>query len=124
MGLGGFLGANARFLLATWISHQKWASAFPYATFTINISGSFILGFFTALFLRLHWLDQYRLFFAVGFLGAYTTFSTFEYESFQLGVLNGRWGAAALNLCGSLAAGFLAAYLGVAIASRFIAPRP
>src|SRR5579871_2174316 len=84
VGLGGFLGANARYLLGTFIS-ERWGAAFPYGTFVINVTGSFILGFFMAYVQDRQWLEpNIRLLFAVGFVGAYTTFSTFEYETMRL----------------------------------------
>jgi hypothetical protein len=62
-----------------------FGSAFPYGTFVINVTGSFIIGFFLAFAQERVSLSPYwRLFFAVGFVGGYTTFSTFEYESVRL----------------------------------------
>ncbi len=84
VGLGGFLGANARYLLGGFIS-ERWGAVFPYGTFVINITGSFILGFFMAYAQDRPWVEPgARLLFAVGFVGAYTTFSTFEYETMRL----------------------------------------
>ena len=84
VGLGGFLGANARYLLGGWIANRLGAE-FPYGTYVINVSGSFILGFFLAFAQDRAWVaPSARLLFAVGFVGAYTTFSTFEYESMRL----------------------------------------
>ena len=84
VGLGGFLGANARYLLGGFIS-QRWGTVFPLGTFVINVTGSFILGFFLAYAQDRPWLEpSARLTFAVGFVGAYTTFSTFEYETMRL----------------------------------------
>ena len=118
VGLGGFIGANARYFVSLWVQH-KWGAEFPYGTFVINVSGSFILGLFATLALRFDWADSWRLFFAIGFVGAYTTFSTFEYESIQL-VANGeKWSVVSVNLLGSVVIGFLAAYLGV-IAARLL----
>jgi fluoride exporter len=117
VGIGGFIGANARYLLGMWVQN-RWGASFPYGTFVINITGSFILGLFAALTLKYAWNDQWRLLIAVGFVGAYTTFSTFEYESLML-VSEGAWGRALVNIFGSVVLGFVAAMLGVFVA-RFI----
>src|SRR5690349_24647634 len=80
----GFLGANARYLLGGWIA-SRFGAAFPYGTYIINLTGSFILGFFLAFAEDRAWVaPSVRLLFAVGFVGAYTTFSTFEYEAVRL----------------------------------------
>jgi CrcB protein len=84
IGLGGFLGANVRYLLTIWMA-AKWGITFPYGTLVINLSGSFLLCllvevFSTDLTLR----PPLRLALTVGFLGAYTTFSTFSYEWLRL----------------------------------------
>ncbi len=78
IGLGGFVGANARYVVAQWAA-QRWGTQFPYGTFIINITGSFILGFFQILVSNFAWSDNWRLLIAIGFVGAYTTFSTFEW---------------------------------------------
>lgn len=115
IGLGGFIGANARYIVGGWVQ-QQWGSSFPYGTFFINITGSFILGLFATLALRFSWSEFLRLWVAIGFVGAYTTFSTFEYETLRL-VMEGRqYIAAALNVLGSVMVGFFAAYLGVVTA--------
>ena len=109
---GAVLGANARYWLGDWAA-QKWGTTFPVGTLLINVTGSFLLGFFMALAIeRLHFDPRWRLFFAVGFLGAYTTFSTYTYESFNL-LFKGQWALGLLNLCGSSFAGLLAAGIGV-----------
>ena len=109
VGAGGFLGAIARFLVGTWISN-RFGSLFPWATFVINITGSFILGFVATLLLsRVLINPNWRLFVTIGFVGAYTTFSTFEYETAQLG---SSWQAMG-NLVGSVLAGYLAVWLGI-----------
>jgi CrcB protein len=113
IGLGGFIGANTRFIVGQWAA-QKWGTAFPYGTFLINITGSFILGLFATLLLHFAWNDYWRLLIAIGFVGAYTTFSTFEYETLQL-VAQGSWTRAMMNALGSLVCGFAAAYTGVII---------
>ena len=109
VGAGGFLGALARFWVGTWIN-SRYNGLFPWATFVINITGSFILGFVaTLLFNRVLVNPNWRFFVTVGFVGAYTTFSTFEYETAQLG---SSWQAMG-NLAGSVVAGYLAVWLGI-----------
>lgn len=114
IGLGSALGGNARYWLGTWVQ-QRWANAFPLGTFIVNISGTFILGFFTSFIiekLQLQYTPTLRLFFAVGFLGAYTTFSTLEYETLAL-TETGSFLLAAANAFGSLFVGFIAVWLGM-----------
>lgn len=114
VGLGGFLGANARYLLGGFIS-ERWGAVFPLGTFVINVTGSFILGFFMAYAQERPWLEpSARLMFAVGFVGAYTTFSTFEYETMRL-IQNRELMFAALNAFGSLLAGTVAVFAGFII---------
>ncbi|MEY3283710.1 MAG: putative fluoride ion transporter CrcB, partial [Acidobacteriota bacterium] len=82
--LGGALGAVVRYGLASLIA-ARVATAFPLGTWVINISGSFIIGIFLAIVGARELLHpDWRLLIAVGFLGAYTTFSTFEYETLHL----------------------------------------
>jgi CrcB protein len=112
--LGAVLGANARYWLGTWVA-QKWGSTFPVGTLLINITGSFLLGLFMTLATERFLIDpRWRLLVAVGFLGAYTTFSTFTYESFNL-LFKGQWVPGLLNLLGSSLLGILAVGLGVFI---------
>jgi CrcB protein len=114
VGLGGFLGANARYLLGGWVA-ARLGAAFPWGTFAVNITGSFILGFFLSFAQDRPWVaPSARLLFAVGFVGAYTTFSTFTYESFRL-LQDGQLALAALNIFGSLIAGLIAVFAGAAL---------
>lgn len=113
VGLGGFLGANARYWLGGWVQ-ARWGAHFPWATFVINISGSLVLGLLVTLAAEQFATPRspaLRLGAAVGFVGAYTTFSTFEYETLAL-VEAGAWPRALANAFGSLAAGFIAVWLG------------
>lgn len=115
IGAGGFLGAIARYMVSVWIS-QRWGRGFPLGTFLINVSGSFLIGLLMTLMSdRFTENPQWRTFLVIGFLGAYTTFSTFEYETGAL-VRDGEWLYASLNVIGSVLAGFIALKLGDAIA--------
>lgn len=114
LSLGGSLGVNARYWLGVWVN--RWASPqFPWATVTINVSGSFLIGFLTLALTR--WLPHpnLRLLVITGFLGGYTTFSTFEYEAVTLWERGEIW-LAAVNVVGSVVAGFAAVLLGMALA--------
>ena len=109
---GAILGANARYWLSTWIS-EKWGAAFPFGTMLVNLTGSFLLGFFLTLATERFLIDpRWRLLIAVGFLGAYTTFSTYTYESINL-LIKGEWAAGLFNLLGSTLLGVLFVGLGI-----------
>ena len=109
---GAILGANARYWLGIWAA-QKWGAAFPIGTLIINLTGSFVLGFFMTLATERFMLDpRWRLLFAVGFLGAYTTFSTYTLESFNL-LSKGQWLPGLFNLLGSTVLGVVAVGIGV-----------
>jgi len=115
IGIGGFFGAIARYGVALWIG-QRWGRSFPLGTFAINVSGSFLIGLLMSLFTERFMVNpQWRLMLVVGFLGAYTTFSTFEYETGGL-VKDGEWLLALLNVLSSVVAGFIALKLGEVIA--------
>lgn len=111
VGMGGFLGANARYWLGGYILN-KTGSTLPYHTFAINVSGSFLLGIFMALSLALPWDPRWRLFLAIGVLGGYTTFSTFEYETMKL-LEAGQFSWALANMLGSVLFGLTAAWAGL-----------
>jgi CrcB protein len=112
---GGALGAVARYFLGGTVL-SRVASPFPTATFVINVTGSFILGFFLTLVTeRAHFSPHVRLAVAVGFVGAYTTFSTFEYETLRLAEERGMT-LALLNVVLSVAVGFAAVWGGMVAA--------
>lgn len=114
VGFGGFLGANARYFLSEWV-HGRYGEAFPYGTLLINVSGSFVLGLFASLALNQNWSQESRLLVAAGFLGAFTTFSTFSLETLLLGFEGGRWTLALLNTVGNLLLGLFGCGIGLLI---------
>jgi len=114
--LAGALGTYARFELTRWIHAHEWAAHFPYATLFINVSGSFLLGLiFVIVYERLppHQADWYVPL-GVGFCGGYTTFSTFEVETYKL-VRTGHWGLALTYVGASVVAGFFGVLLAVVL---------
>lgn len=111
IGIGGFLGAVSRYAVALWIG-QRWGKIFPLGTFVVNISGCFLIGLLMTLFSDRYVVSpQWRLLLVVGFLGAYTTFSTFEFETGTL-LKDSEWLFAALNVLLSVTVGFVALKLG------------
>lgn len=118
--LGGALGAVARYGVGSWI--HAWAgSAFPWGTFAINAAGSFLIGFSLRYLEGLSAAPELRALLTVGFLGAFTTFSTFSYETFSL-VQDGAWARAGLYALGSLLVGLVAVGSGLALGARVLQP--
>ncbi len=115
IGIGGFIGAVMRYGVGLWIG-QRWGRAFPLGTFVINVTGSFLIGLLMPLLTERFILNpQWRLLLVVGFLGAYTTFSTFEYETGAL-LKDSEYLYASLNIILSVAVGFIALKIGEVIA--------
>lgn len=115
IGLGGFIGANLRYLVQGWAA-QRWGADFPFGTMLANVTGSFILAFFVVLAgERILVNPAWRLFLAIGLLGGYTTFSSFSVETLFL-LESGRWLSGALNLLGNVLLGVGAAILGAWLA--------
>ena len=111
VGLGGFLGANARYFVAGWVA-TRVGSIFPYGTLLINATGSFALGVLMGLAETSIVSPTIRLGLGIGFLGAYTTFSTFSYETLRLAE-DGSLLLAAANAVGSVTISLLAALAGL-----------
>lgn len=116
---GSALGGMLRYYLGGTLLLARTAAPFPTATFFINVTGSFIVGFFLTLATeRFHLSEHLKLAVAVGFVGAYTTFSTFEYETLRLAEEHG-FHLALLNVFLSVVVGFAAVWGGAMLAHRF-----
>lgn len=117
--LGGALGACARYLTAVGMARVPVLVAFPFATLAVNVVGSFLLGWLMVA--RLPWASaaplDLRLLFGVGFLGAFTTFSTFAHQT-VVALRAGEIGAAIANIVASVVLSLLACGLGMALGAR------
>lgn len=114
--LGGAVGAIARYALAT-ASAAAFGTGFPAGTFIINITGSLFLGWFYTIAMRMQVSDFARIGIATGFVGAYTTFSTWMYESDVL-MRDGAMAKASVNVIGSVIVGLAAVRVGVWLGAR------
>jgi len=115
VGVAGFFGALARYGLEGFVSHRSEGS-FPWGTLIVNVSGSLVLGFLFAVLIegRVVVVPWLRTAMMVGFVGAYTTFSTLTLETFRL-IEEGSVGLAGANAFGSLGIGLVAVYVGVVL---------
>jgi CrcB protein len=114
---GAGLGGLARYVAGTWIM-VKYGGRFPLGTLIINVTGSFLIGvLMTLLTERLQPHPNWRLFLVVGILGGYTTFSSFEYESFQAVREGARW-MGILYMTGSVLLGYIGVWLGTILTAR------
>jgi CrcB protein len=112
VGVGGFLGSILRFWLGSYIG-SRMGTRFPYGTFVINITGSFLIGLVYALMTaRAQWSPNWRYLIPIGFIGGYTTFSSFEYETL-LTLQAGQIGLGLLYVAGSVVVGFVAVWGGM-----------
>jgi CrcB protein len=116
VGIGGCLGSILRFWLGNYVG-SKMGTRFPYGTFVINITGSFLIGLvFAFLTERSEWSPYWRYLIPIGFIGGYTTFSSFEFESLRT-IQEGQVGIGLLYVTSSVVLG-LAAVWGGLIAGR------
>jgi CrcB protein len=115
--LGGATGSLTRYVVGMAVM-TRLATRFPLGTMIINISGCFLIGILMTLFAEStqpH--PNWRLALVVGFLGGYTTFSSFEWETLALVKDGGQW-LALLNIAGSVVLGYGAVWLGAAMVGR------
>ena len=115
--LGGALGALARYGISGWV-YDRMGENFPWGTLVVNLVGCLALG------LVIRWLQvsavapEVRPFLTIGVLGAFTTFSTFSYETVAL-LQEGQWLRAGLYMGGSVVLGLIAMVAGMALATAF-----
>jgi fluoride exporter len=113
--LGGAVGSVLRFWVGGSVA-DRLGTRFPYGTFAVNCTGSFLIGvIITLISERVDVNPNWRYLLGVGFIGGYTTFSAFEYETFQ-SLQSGKMLIATLNVVLSVAVGLLCVFLGVAAA--------
>lgn len=115
IGMGGFLGSIGRYLTGL-LFYKIWPSInFPIGTFVANILGCFLIGCIFGLSERLEWFSpEWRLFFATGFCGGYTTFSSFSYENIEM-LQAGQYGTFGIYAISSMVFGMLAVFIGMLI---------
>ena len=115
--IGGGVGALARYVGASAIM-TRFGGKFPLGTWVINVTGSFLIGFLmTMLTERFEFDPKWRLLLVVGFLGGYTTFSSFEWETYTA-VRGGGFRIGMLNVVSSFMLGYMAVWLGAMLARR------
>ncbi len=114
IGLGGFAGSISRYLVDGFVA-ERTAGGFPWGTLAVNVTGSFILGLLFAMTTERAILPaDIRGPLMIGFIGAYTTFSTYMLESWRL-IESGSWGPALANLGGSILLGLIAVLAGLTV---------
>lgn len=112
--LGAIVGANLRFAVSRWAA--DWSASLPFGTLIINATGSFVLGFFLVWTSERVLVDpRWRSLIAVGFCGAYTTFSSYSFETFGL-FEGGHYKAALANFAANNLLAFIAVLGGAALA--------
>jgi CrcB protein len=119
--VGGGLGSVLRYLIGQW-SASAFGVAFPYGTMIVNLVGCFALGVVVQLAIAGSWHGDVRAAIAAGFIGGFTTYSSFNQETLTL-FASGATGAAALNVAITLMGGLAAGALGMT-AGRLIMPGP
>jgi CrcB protein len=118
IGAGGALGALSRYALSGWV-HGWSGSGFPWGTLVVNIVGAFALGFAARFLQGIAAAAPLRGLVTIGFLGAFTTFSTFSYETVAL-LRDGELSLGALYIAGSVLVALAATFLGLGLAGAIL----
>ena len=113
IGMGSFLGGISRYLLSLYIQ-QKFSSSFPFGTLVVNIIGCFLIGIILGLTDKGNLTQEWRLFFATGIIGGFTTFSAFSGETINM-LQDGQLWYAILYIAVSLIVGLIATFIGISI---------
>jgi fluoride exporter len=112
--VGAIIGANLRYVVGNWAA-DRFGGDFPYGTLLINVTGAFVIGIFLTLITDRVSVDPlWRLFFATGLLGGYTTFSAYAWEALVL-AQTGAWMRAGLYVLGSNAVALFGVWLGASL---------
>ena len=116
--LGGAVGAVARYGVGGWVQDRA-GFAFPWGTLVVNVVGSLLIGFTLRYVEAVRLGPEIRALLAVGVLGAFTTFSTFSYETVAL-LEEGAWRRALAYTIGSVALGIVAVYAGMLLSANVL----
>jgi fluoride exporter len=118
VGVGGCFGSILRFWVGSYIG-SRMGTRFPYGTLVINISGSFLVGLvFAVLTAKTSWSPNWRYLIPIGFIGGFTTFSSFEYETLRT-IQDGQFGLGLLYVALSVGVGFVAVWGGLMTGRAF-----
>ncbi|TVQ46411.1 MAG: fluoride efflux transporter CrcB [Gloeocapsa sp. DLM2.Bin57] len=117
--LGAIPGVLSRYLLFTWLNDPNLGNLYPFGTFFVNVSGCLLMGFISSLMLE-RWSinEEIRLLLTTGFLGSYTSFSTYELDSVKI-LLESNWIKEGLYWIGTPLMGIISFSLGTILAKRF-----
>jgi fluoride exporter len=115
----GALGTGARYVVGVW-ALERLGTAFPYGTLIVNLAGCFALGVVAHLATATAWSPELRGAVVIGFLGGFTTYSSFNQETLAM-IGNGAAGAALLNIAVTVMAGLAAGWLGLVLARQLVA---
>ena len=116
--LAGAAGSGARYVIAVWAA-ERFDSSFPYGTLIVNLVGCFGIAAVMHAALTLSWSPTVRSAIAIGFIGGFTTYSSFNYETSRL-LEEGAHGPAALNAIATIVGSFAAGWLGLMFARQLL----
>ena len=122
VGLGGFVGAIARYQISEWLnawSQNRFGRVYPFGTFAVNILGCLLIGLLMTLVLEKQISERAKLLWVTGCLGSLTTFSTFGFESLQL-MRDSKLTLALGNIAANLILGLLAVAAGIGLGRLFV----